>query len=160
MLKIKIITVGALSEKYWKDACDEYKKRISKYASIEEVCLKERRIASDPSDAEIRRALELEGEAILAEIPKRSYVVPLCIEGRQMSSKELSAKLEEAPGAGYSAVCFIIGSSYGLAQKVKETGDFPLSFSRMTFPHQLARVMLYEAVYRALSIAGGAKYHK
>ncbi|MBR0303810.1 MAG: 23S rRNA (pseudouridine(1915)-N(3))-methyltransferase RlmH [Clostridia bacterium] len=159
MLKIKIITVGALSERYWKDAVEEYKKRISAFASVEEICLKEARLPSSPSDAEIARALDAEGEAILAAIPKRALVMPLCIEGRQLSSEELASKLDGASSSGISTVCFIIGSSFGLSASVKSAGTL-LSFSRVTFPHQLARVMLYEAVYRALSITAGTKYHK
>ena len=160
MLKFKLITVGSLSEPHWRAACDEYKKRLTGAASVTEVCLKEEKLASSPSDAQIARALDAEGERILAEIPKRALVVPLCVEGRQFSSEELAAKLDGAASAGKSEICFIIGSSYGLSDKVKSAGDLKLSMSSLTFPHQLARVMLYETLYRCVSIISGGKYHK
>ncbi len=160
MLKIKIITVGSLSEPHWKEACDEYKKRLTGAASVTEVQLKEEKLKSSPSDAEIVRALDAEGERILSEIPKRALVVPLCIEGKSFSSEELASKISSAANAGNSEICFIIGSSYGLSEKVKAAGDFKLSMSALTFPHQLARVMLYETLYRCVSIISGGKYHK
>ncbi len=160
MLRIKIVTVGSLSEPHWKAACEEYRKRLTGSASVTEVCLKEEKLKSSPSDAEIKRALDAEGERILAEIPKRALVVPLCTEGRQFSSEQLAAKLDEAASAGKSEICFIVGSSYGLSDKVKAAGDLKLSMSALTFPHQLARVMLYETVYRCISILSGGKYHK
>ena len=160
MLKIRIITVGSLSEPHWRAACDEYKKRLTGSASVDEVCLKEEKLTSSPSAAEITRALDAEGERILAEIPKRAFVVPLCIEGKQFSSEELAAKIDAALSGGVSEICFIVGSSYGLSEKVKSAGDLKLSMSALTFPHQLARVMLYETVYRSLSILSGGKYHK
>ncbi len=160
MLKIKIIAVGSLSEPHWRAACDEYKKRLTGTASVTEVCLKEEKLRGDPSDAEIRRALDAEGEAILREIPKKALVVPLCVEGRQFSSEALAEKIDSAMSAGKSEICFIVGSSYGLSDKVKNAGDLKLSMSALTFPHQLARVMLYETVYRCISILSGGKYHK
>ncbi|MBQ7714650.1 MAG: 23S rRNA (pseudouridine(1915)-N(3))-methyltransferase RlmH [Clostridia bacterium] len=160
MLKIKIITVGALSEPHWKAACDEYKKRLSSAASITEVCLKEARLPQDPKDAEIAKVLDEEGERILKEIPKRALVIPLCVEGKRFSSEALAEKVSSALSGGKSELCFIVGSSYGLSEKVKAAGDFKLSMSDLTFPHQLARVMLYETVYRTLSILSGSKYHK
>lgn len=160
MLKIKIITVGALSEPHWKGACAEYTKRLTGAAQITEVCLNEEKLRSDPSPAEIAKALDAEAERIIAQIPKRSLVVPLCIEGRQFSSEELSKKLSDAVSGGKSEVCFIVGSSYGLSEKVKSLADIKLSMSSLTFPHQLARVMLYETIYRSVSIMNGSKYHK
>lgn len=160
MLKIKIITVGSLSEPHWRAACDEYKKRLTGSASVSEICLKEEKLGSSPSDAEIKRALDAEGERILSEIPKRAYVVPLCIEGKQFSSEELAAKIDSAVSGGVSEICFIVGSSYGLSEKVKSASDLKLSMSALTFPHQLARVMLYETIYRSISILSGGKYHK
>ena len=160
MLKIKIVTVGALSEPHWRAACEEYKKRLTGAASVTEVCLKEERLKSSPSESEIKHALDAEGDRILAEIPKRSFVVPLCIEGRQFSSEQLAARFDSAASAGKSEMCFIVGSSYGLSDKVKAAGDLMLSMSALTFPHQLARVMLYETVYRCISILSGGKYHK
>ena len=160
MLKIKIIAVGSLSEPHWRAACDEYKKRLTGAASVTEVCLKEEKLKSSPSEAEIKQALDAEGERILREIPKRSLVVPLCIEGKQFSSEELAARFDSALSGGVCEICFIVGSSYGLSDKVKSAGDMKLSMSALTFPHQLARVMLYETVYRCISILSGGKYHK
>ena len=160
MLTIKIIAVGSLSEPHWKAACEEYKKRLTGSAAITEVCLKEEKLKGSPSEAEIKQALDAEGGRILSEIPKKALVIPLCIEGRQFSSEELAEKLDGALSGGKSEICFIVGSSYGLSDKVKSAGDIKLSMSRLTFPHQLARVMLYETVYRSISILSGGKYHK
>lgn len=160
MLRVKFIVVGALSEPYWREACGEYKKRLSGKASLEEVQLREENLPKNPSESEIKRALDLEAEKIIAEIPKRAFVIPLCIEGKQLSSEELAAKIEENAVSGVSDICFIIGSSHGLSEKVKALADLKLSMSRLTFPHQLARVMLYESVYRSFTIIAGEKYHK
>lgn len=160
MLKVKIVTVGQLSEPHWKAACEEYKKRLTGSVALSEVCLKEERLSSSPSDAEIRRALDAEAERIIAEIPKRALVVPLCVEGQEFSSEALASKIDSASSGGFSEICFIIGSSFGLSDKVKALANIKLSMSRLTFPHQLARVMLYETVYRCMSIIAGTKYHK
>ena len=160
MLKIKIVAVGSLSEPHWRAACDEYKKRLTGAAAVSETAVKEERIRNDPSEAEIRRALEAEADRIIAEIPKKSLVVPLCIEGKQFSSEELAKRFDGAMSSGKSEICFIIGSSHGLSDRVKELADLKLSMSALTFPHQLARVMLYETVYRTVSILSGGKYHK
>lgn len=160
MLKITFITVGSLSEKYWKEACDEYKKRIGGFAEVCELQLKEEKLSQNPSNSEILKALQVEGEAIKSKIPKRAFVIPLCIEGKLCSSEKLAETVERAETDGYNNLCFIIGSSFGLSESVKKLGNIRLSMSPLTFPHQLARVMLYEAVYRSLSIIGGKKYHK
>lgn len=160
MLKITVITVGALSEKHWKDAAAEYTKRISGSARLDDVCLKDEKLSSDPSDSEIRRALDAEAERIISAIPKRAFVVPLCVEGRQVPSEALAEKIDAAATAGYGDICFIIGSSYGLSDRVKSLANFKLSLSSLTFPHQMAKVVLLEAIYRSLSILSGSKYHK
>ncbi len=157
-MKITVIVTGQLSEKHWKSACEEYKKRLK--ADVCEIELKEVRLSQNPSDTEIKKALDTEGEAILLKIPKKSYVIALCIEGTGLSSEELAEKIGQAELNGYSNICFIIGSSYGLSDKVKKTANLKLSMSKLTFPHQLARVMLYETVYRCFSINEGGKYHK
>jgi len=157
MLSVYIIAVGQLREKYFRDAADEYKKRIGNVTEIE---IKEEKLPTSPSDAQIEAALEKEAERILDAIPKRSYVVPMCIEGKQMSSEEFAANLDSAALMGKSSVTFIIGSSHGLSDKVKRIADLKLSMSKMTFPHKLAREMLFEAVYRAFEISAGSKYHK
>ena len=157
MLSVYIIAVGSLKEKYFREAADEYKKRIGNVTEIE---IKEEKLPASLSDSQISAALEKEAERILEAIPKRSFVVPMCIEGKQMSSEEFSASLDNAALSGRSSVTFIIGSSHGLSDKVKRSADLKLSMSKMTFPHKLARVMLYEAVYRAFEISSGSKYHK
>ena len=152
------ITVGTLKEKYWIDAFSEYAKRIGTYAKFEEINLKEERLA-DESPAAVSRALMAEGEKILERIPKDAYTVALCVEGKMLSSEELARALDGAKSAS-GKICFIIGSSYGLSDAVKARADLKLSFSRLTFPHQLIRISLAEAVYRSFTILGGKKYHK
>lgn len=160
MLKVKFIVMGTLTEKHWKSACDEYKKRLGGKVSLTECQLKEETMSKNPSDGEIKKALEAEADRIIAEIPKRAYVVPMCIEGKQFSSTELASKIEDAANTGVSEICFIIGSSHGLSDRVKNMASLKLSMSKLTFPHQLARVMLYETVYRSFTILNGEKYHK
>lgn len=157
MLSVYVIAVGQLREKYFRAAADEYKKRLGNVTEIE---IKEEKLPADPSQAQITSALDKESSRILEAIPKRSFVIPMCIEGKQMSSEEFSGVLDRAALAGKSSVTFIIGSSHGLSEKVKAAADLKLSMSKMTFPHKLARVMLFEAVYRACEISSGSKYHK
>ena len=157
MLSVYVIAVGQLREKYFRAAADEYKKRLGNVTEIE---IKEEKLPADPSQAQIISALDKESSRILEAIPKRSFVIPMCIEGKQMSSEEFSGVLDRAALAGKSSVTFIIGSSHGLSEKVKAAADLKLSMSKMTFPHKLARVMLFEAVYRACEISSGSKYHK
>ena len=159
MLHIKLITVGSLKESYLREAVAEYQKRLGAYARVEILELKEARVAENPSPAEIRAVLEKEADAILAAIPQRAYTVALCVEGQSRSSEQLATLLQEAM-AQSSALCLIIGSSHGLAPRVKAAADFRLSVSALTFPHQLMRVLLLETVYRSLSILHGSKYHK
>ncbi len=159
MAKITIITVGNLKEGYLKEAMSEYKKRIKKYADIEEIELKEERISNESDPSEIKRALDAEGCKILSSIPDGATKVALCVEGKEYSSEAL-ASIIEAELDARGKIAFIIGSSHGLSNTVKSRADTRLSFSKMTFPHQLMRVMLCEAVYRSLTIIHGAKYHK
>ncbi len=156
---VRFITVGNLKESYLREAAAEYRKRLSGMCRVEEVELKEIRLPDDPSDAEVRRALETEAKAILAAIPPRAYPIALCVEGKQYASPELSRKLQ-AVTVESGELCFIIGSSHGLAPEVKAAAKMRLSVSELTFPHQLMRVILYEAVYRCYQIAKGSKYHK
>lgn len=159
MLHIKLITVGTLKEKYLKEAVAEYEKRLGAYAKVEILELKEVRVAEDPTPAEIRAVLEKEADAILAAIPPRAYTVALCVEGQMRSSEQLAALLESAMSQS-SELCLVIGSSHGLAPRVKAAANYRLSVSALTFPHQLMRVLLLETVYRSLSILHGSKYHK
>lgn len=158
MMKCTVITVGTLKEEYLQAAVTEYKKRISAFASVEEIGIKEEKLASE-SLAEIACALEAEGERILARIPEDTFTVALCVEGKALSSEELAALVGRAKDER-GKICFIIGSSYGLSERVKSRADARISFSRMTFPHQLMRVILAEAIYRSFTILAGKKYHK
>lgn len=160
MLKLKFITVGTLAERHWQEACNEYKKRLSLTCKVEDCELRESKIAKNPSDGDIRAVLESEADKILAEIPQRAYTIALCIEGKQLSSEELATLIDSKATEGFSDICFIIGSSHGLSDRVKKAANARLSMSKLTFPHQLARVMLFEAVYRATEINRGTKYHK
>lgn len=153
MIKINIIAVGKLKEKYLRDACDEYKKRLSAYANFNTVEVNEYK-----SD-DVSQVLKKEGELIIAKIPKGSYVIPMCIEGRQLSSEEIAKKIEEI-SLENSEITFIIGGSFGLSDEVKALGDLKLSFGKITLPHQLMRVVLSEQIYRAFSILNNSKYHK
>ena len=159
MATVTLITVGTLKEAYLRDAVSEYKKRLSQYARVEEIELKEERIQNEDNRAEIDAALSREADKILSVIPKDSMKIALCVEGKQYSSEELAALVSE--GIDNSGkITFIIGSSYGLDNRVKRDCDIKLSFSRLTFPHQLMRVMLLEIIYRAMNIIKGTKYHK
>ena len=159
MLKIKIITVGSLKESSMRVICAEYAKRLSAYCSLEIVELRESRLPDSPSASQISAALSEESALIAAQIPKNSICIPLCVEGKQISSEELAERVDSYSSRS-SCICFIIGSSYGLSDEIKAKGELRLSFSKMTFPHQLMRVILSEQIYRALSINKGAKYHK
>lgn len=159
MLHIRLIATGNLKEAYWTEAVAEYKKRLGSYAKVEIVELKECRLPEDPSKAEIDAALEKEAAAVLAAIPPRSFTVALCVEGKQLCSEELAAQLGSVMQQSGS-LCLIIGSSHGLAPRVKSAAALKLSVSKLTFPHQMMRVLLLETVYRSLSILYGSKYHK
>ena len=160
MLNIKIIAIGDLKEKYLRDACEEYKKRWGAWARVEEIELKEEKLPDNPSESQIELALEKEAKAIFEKISNKSYVIAMCVEGKQLSSEELAAKINEVTTLGKSEIAFIIGSSFGLSPSIKQRADYRLSVSKLTFPHQLLRVILYETTYRSLSIVNGTKYHK
>lgn len=158
MLPLTVITVGNLKESYWREALAEYEKRLSAFCKPTIVQLKEARLSEDPSDREIEAALADEGKRILAAIPPRAYRIALCVEGKQFSSEELARELERCvDGAG---LCLVIGSSHGLDPAVKSACDLRLSVSKLTFPHQMMRVLLLEVLYRSFSIQKGTKYHK
>lgn len=157
-MQCTLITVGSLKEKYLTDALDEYVKRIGAYAKWEDINLKEERLADESATA-VSRALTAEGDRILSRIPKDAFVVALCVEGKPLSSEELAATVGRAQ-SDTGKICFIIGSSYGLSDAVKARADLKLSFSRLTLPHQLIRVVLAEAIYRSFTILSGKKYHK
>lgn len=160
MIRIKIIAIGRLKEKYLREASAEYEKRLSAFCRLEVTELEPERLPDDPKPARIAAALEAEAERIIKAIPRGAFTVPLCIEGRQLSSEELSEKLDSAAVGGESSICFILGGSYGMSDRVKRLADLKLSMSKMTFPHQLARIMLLEQLYRAFKISRGGAYHK
>ena len=160
MLNIKIIATGSLKESYLREAVAEYRKRLSAWAKVEEIELKEEKLPENPSQSQIDLALQKEAKAIFEKISTKTYVIAMCVEGKQLSSEELASRLDEIASSGKSEIAFIIGSSYGLDPSVKSRADFKLSVSKLTFPHQLLRVILYETTYRALSIVNGTKYHK
>ena len=160
MLTIQIICIGSLKEKYWRDALSEYQKRLGAFCKLEMIELPEERLPERAGEAEISAVIEAEGKRILSKISQKSFLIPLCIEGKQMDSIKFSKLMEQAALDGYSTVSFVIGGSYGLSDAVKQMAKKKLSMSEMTFPHQLARVMLLEQVYRAFMISSGSKYHK
>ena len=159
MIKVTFITLGKLKEKYLRDAVTEYEKRLSRYCSFETVELEPIKLPDNPSRSQVDAALLKEAEMIVKKIPKNSEVFALCVEGKQFSSEEFAEKLENLSKEG-RGVTFIIGSSYGLDNSVKLLSKTRLSVSKMTFPHQLFRVMLLEQVYRAFKINEGSTYHK
>lgn len=159
MFHIRILAPGTLKESYWRDAVAEYQKRIGAYAKVEIVELKEQRLPETPTPGEIAAALEKEAGEILAAVPPRAALVALCVEGKQLSSAELAEKLEKIKNQT-GELCLVVGSSYGLAPRVKSAATFCLSVSKLTFPHQMMRVVLLETLYRSLSILAGGKYHK
>ncbi len=150
---IKIITVGHIKEKYLSDAIEEYKKRISKYSKIEIQEIK------DEGILEKEKALSIEGEQILKNIQDKEYVITLEIDGKEYSSEEFSKKIETIQIEN-SNIIFIIGGSFGLSDKVKERSNLKISFSKLTFPHQLFRVILLEQIYRSFKIINNESYHK
>jgi len=160
MQTVNLICIGKLKEKYLSDAIKEYSTRLTPFCKFNIIELDEYRLPDNPSEAQIKNCLEEEGKRILSKIQKNSFVIPMCIEGKLLSSEELSTTLEDAAVSGKSTVSFVIGGSFGLWDEVKKRGDVKLSMGRMTFPHQLARVMVCEQVYRSFQIMTGGKYHK
>ena len=159
MANITIISVGTLKEDYLRDAVAEYKKRLSQYARVDEVNIKGEKIADEDDGSQIKRALTLEGERILAAVPKGAAKIAMCVEGKQYDSPALASiigKMCDEKGK----IALIIGSSHGLADEVKRAADLKLSVSQLTFPHQLMRVVLLEALYRSFTILAGKRYHK
>ena len=159
MFEITLITVGKLKEKFYISAAEEYAKRMKGYCSFQILELPESRLSEDPSPAEIQAGLDKEAALIQAKIPKNAWFCILTPEGKLLSSEQLADKMAQIKLSGKSSACFLIGSSFGIAQKVKDQADFKLSMSPMTFPHHLARVMVLEQLYRAEAIQAGGRYH-
>lgn len=159
-MKITVITVGKIKEKFFTDAVAEYAKRLSKYCKLEQIEVPDEKAPETLSDKEEIQIKDKEGERILAKIPEGAYVICLAIEGKNLSSEELSEKMAQLGLNGDSHIVFIIGGSLGLSQNVLKRADFKLSFSKMTFPHQLMKVVLVEQIYRGFRILNGHAYHK
>lgn len=160
MLGIKLICVGKMKENHYITAMREYEKRLSGLCNLEICELGEHRLPANPSQSEIAIGLEREAAEIEKQLPKGCFAVAMCIEGQRLSSEALAELLLKYTVEGGSRICFIIGSSFGLADSIKQRCQLLLSMSEMTFPHHLARVMLAEQLYRAMSITEGGKYHK
>lgn len=159
MMTVNFIAMGKLKESWFREACAEYRKRLGAFAKVTVSEPEPVELPREPSAAQIERALEREAEFIRERV-KGTFRIAMCVEGKTLSSEELAARLESLGNGGVSAVSFIVGSSFGLAEGLKRECELRLSMSPMTFPHSLARVMLFEQVYRAFSILNNSKYHK
>lgn len=159
MINVTVIAVGRLKESYLREGCGEYIKRLGAYAKVSVIEINEERCSDNPSTGEIQSVIKKEGERIIKKIPKGAVVIPLCIEGAEYDSCDFSAVIEKI-SLNCSHICFVIGGSYGLDDGVKSLGKIKLSFGKMTLPHQLARMVLLEQIYRAFSISNNSKYHK
>ena len=160
MLTIRLICVGKLGEKFWKQASDEHEKRLGAYCKLEIVELPEQRLPDSPSSGQIEAALRKEKELIEAKIPAGAGVIAMCIEGKTLDSEAFAEWIERKLVSGTSKLAVLIGGSCGMDETLKQKADLRLSMSPMTFPHHLARVMVLEQIYRALNINAGGKYHK
>ncbi|QAT44005.1 23S rRNA (pseudouridine(1915)-N(3))-methyltransferase RlmH [Aminipila luticellarii] len=159
-MNITVICIGKLKEKYWVSAIEEYSKRLSKYCTLSIDELKEERLPDNASEAEEEAVKAAEGKSILKRIKKEAYVISLEIKGNQLSSEKLADKINQLGLEGKSDLVFVIGGSLGLAEEVSQRADYKLSFSAMTFPHQMMRVFLLEQIYRAFKINKKEAYHK
>ena len=155
-----ILCVGKLRESYWRDAMAEYQKRLSRLGGLDILECPDLPEPKNASPADVRRIIEAEGEALLSRLKPRDHVIALCVEGKQLDSPSLAQRLSRLEDTSVGRIVFIIGGSNGLSEAVIRRADERLSFSPMTFPHQLARVMLAEQVYRARKILAGETYHK
>lgn len=160
MFEITLIAMGKLKEKFYLSAASEYAKRLSGYCRFSLVELPECRLPENPSTGEIQAGLEKEADVILSKIPKNTWFCVFTPEGAMLSSEALAKKMSDVKNSGKSGACFLIGSSFGMAKRVKDRADFRLSMSPMTFPHHLARIMVLEQLYRSEAIQAGSKYHK
>ncbi|MBF7096978.1 23S rRNA (pseudouridine(1915)-N(3))-methyltransferase RlmH [Alkalibacter mobilis] len=159
-MKISIVCVGKIKEKYYIQAIKEFEKRLSRYCSLEIIEVPDEKAPENLSPGDVLNLLDREGDKIMAKIPSNSYVITLEIDGKNLSSSELADHLEKCGVSGRSSICFVIGGSLGLSQSVKSLSDFKLSFSNMTFPHQLFRIMVLEQIYRSFKINRNEPYHK
>ena len=158
-MKIKVITVGKLKEKYLVQGIEEYSKRLSKYCKLELIELKDEHAPENLSIKDINIIKDIEGKRILSKI-KDEYIIALAIEGKQLASKELANKMNDITTYHSSSICFVIGGSLGLSKEVINKSSFKLSFSKMTFPHRLMKLILLEQIYRSFRINNNEPYHK
>lgn len=160
MQKVTVISVGRLKEDFYKKAEQEYAKRLNGFCDLNIIEVNQEQLPSNPSDGQIEAALNTEAEQIMSRIPKNAEIVSMCIEGKLFSSEGLAELVENNANIGSGSLCFIIGGSFGLSEKIKAQSRVRMSMSKMTFPHRLARVMLLEQIYRAFQISAGSRYHK
>jgi len=159
-MKITLVAVGKIKERFYTEAIEEYRKRLSRYCRLEMIEVADEKTPDKAGEAQERQIREREGRRILARIPDGAYVIALAIEGRMPDSIELAEKIERLGVGGCSQLVFVIGGSLGLSEAVMQRADYALSFSKMTFPHQLMRVVLLEQIYRSYRIISGQPYHK
>lgn len=160
MFDVTLICMGKLKEKFYIQAAQEYEKRLGAYCRFRLLELPEYKLPEDPSPAQTMAGLDKEAEQIISKIPKGSWLCVWTPEGKMLSSEDLAEQLKDVKLSGKSSACFLIGSSFGISQKIKDMADCKLSMSKMTFPHHLARIMVLEQLYRAEAIQAGSKYHK
>ncbi len=160
MLGVKLVCVGKMKEKHFVAAFAEYARRLGAYCKFELAETDEERLPDSPSQGDIDAALEREADAIEKLVPRGAYVIALCVEGERRTSEQLAGLMVSAATSGFSKLCFVVGGSFGLSERVKSAARLRLSMSDMTFPHHLARVMLAEQIYRAFMINAGTRYHK
>lgn len=159
-MKITVITVGKIKEKYWNMAIEEYAKRLSRYCKLEIVEVADEKTPDEAGETLEMQIKDREGQRISDKLPENAYVIALAIEGKMLDSVELSRKMEDIAVKGMSHIVFIIGGSLGLSPKLLKRADYLLSFSKMTFPHQMMRVVLLEQIYRSFRISNHEPYHK
>lgn len=159
-MKISVVCVGKVKEKFYRDAIDEFIKRLSKYCKLEILEVADEKTPDQTSETETKLIKDKEGERILKSIKEDAYVICLCIDGKELDSEELAKKVDMLGVSGTSHICFVIGGSLGLSDMVIRRADYKLSFSKMTFPHQLMRVILLEQIYRSYRIMNNEPYHK
>lgn len=159
-MNINIIAVGKIKEKYIIEGIKEFSKRLSRYAKLKIIEIDDEKAPENLSQKDMEKVMEKEGEKIISKIPQNSFIISLEIEGKSISSEILSKKIEDIMISGYNDITFIIGGSLGLSKEVKTISNFKLSFSKMTFPHQLMRLILLEQIYRSFRIMKGEPYHK
>ena len=158
-MKITIVTAGKLKERYLSQGIGEFLKRLTPFAQMKIVEIHDEKMKENPSEAEKQKTLSLEGERLLRQVPDGSYLIVLDVYGKELSSEELAARMDQLGLQGRSSITFLIGGAFGLSKEVRAAADELLSFSRMTFTHQMVRLLLVEQIYRAFKINRGEKYH-